>query len=292
MKKFIIGAAVAALGVVGLAAPASATTQVKAEICHNGHTIEVNIAAVGGAQDTGHGLLTLTNIDVIGNSTSADAAFVAHIGPGGHTVDSLVRVFLKHGNDEDNLWVADNQACTGPSGPPGDPGPEGPQGPEGPAGPQGPAGESGAPGEPGPAGPAGPKGDSGPPGPSGANGRDGSDGADGLTPTVLCFPGHGLGFTFNPSAQLPDGAHILGEGARCPLVGPAGAAGPAGGTTTVTTAPPAPAPQPSSGELPRTGSGDWLLWVGLALVVSGAAAWGIGTMLRNRSVDLDENISL
>lgn len=276
MKRFIIGAAIAALAVVGFAPTASATqpenppVQVKVDICHNGHVVPVNINAVATAQDTGHGLLTLSPNLATPNPIDVNIVFVAHVEGLGHLTDSVLRVYLKHGNDETDLFVAAG-ACPGPEGPPGTPGEPGPQGPAGPAGPTGPAGPSG------------------PPGPSGANGRDGSDGADGLTPTVLCFPGHGLGFTFNRNAELPTGSFILAEGARCPLVGPAGAAGPAGpagGTTTVTTAAPA-APQPASGELPRTGSGDWLLWVGLALLVSGASALVIGKFIRTGAVEVE-----
>lgn len=283
MKRFIIGAAIAALAVVGFAPTASATNgltfppsdenvKIKVEICHwaNGNlsTPTPNISAVLTSQDTGHGLLTLT-------ATGSLGSFVPHNTPG-HEQDSILRIYLKKGNDEVNLYTA-AAACPGP------------EGPEGPPGEDGEDGEDGEPGPAGPQGPAGPAGPSGPPGPSGANGRDGSDGADGLTPTVLCFPGHGLGFTFNRNAELPTGSFILAEGARCPLVGPAGAAGPAGpagGTTTVTTAAPA-APQPASGELPRTGSGDWLLWAGLALLVSGASALVIGKFIRTGAVEVE-----
>jgi len=242
-------------------------------ICHwaNGHphAISISVNAVNG-EDTGHGLLA--NVDLIAGTATLDS----HDTPG-HEQDSFLHFGkeLKN-NDVDDDELTDDEKCGDlvPPAPPGPPGPPGPAGPQGPAGPAGP---------------------SGPPGPSGANGRDGSDGADGLTPTVLCFPGHGLGFTFNRNAELPTGSFILAEGARCPLVGPAGAAGPAGpagGTTTVTTAAPA-APQPASGELPRTGSGDWLLWVGLGLLVSGLTAWGMGTMLRRQAAgSIDENITL
>ena len=298
MKRFIIGAAIAALAVGGFAAPATATNDgppqielpngyhLKAEICHNGHSIEVSINATQ-TQDTGHGELTLANLDtsfvvVPTGQVSADASFVKHEGPGGHENDALLRVYLKKGNNEYNLDVL-AAACPGLPGEPGEPGPAGPPGPQGPAGPAGPAGPQG------PAGPSGAPGQQGPAGTSGVNGQ---------TPTVICFPGVGVGFLFNHKAgdKLPDGSHILASGAICPLAGaagPAGPAGPAGGTTTVTTAPPAAQPQPSSGELPRTGAGDWLLWVGLALLVSGTVAWGMGNMLRRRAAgNLDENVTL
>lgn len=147
---------------------------------------------------------------------------------------------------------------------------------------------------PGPDPVPGPEGPQGPQGPAGNNGEDGEDG---LTPTILCFPGAGLGYTFNPEGQLPDGSFILAEGAICPLVGadgadgpqgpigltgpqgPAGAngavgatgpAGTAGSTIVVESAPVAPpaAPQPTA--LPRTGVGTGLgMFAAMAILLGG-----------------------
>lgn len=270
-KRIFLGAAVAALAVAGFAAPASATDNgwhLKTDICHNGTVVPVNINAVKDAQDTGHGLLTLDNDEDV-------VSFVAHVEGNGHATDSILRVYWKKGNNEQNTWVS-------PTGCNGGPGPEGPPGEDG---------EDGEPGPPGPEGPAGPKGDSGPPGPSGANGRDGSDGADGLTPTILCFPGVGLGYTFNPTAELPTGSHTLAQGAICPLngaAGPQGVAGPAGPEGSATAAPvDAPAPVEQPAELPKTGAGEVLMWIALVLMVSGLAAWGISKMI-SPSVDTEE----
>lgn len=45
--------------------------------------------------------------------------------------------------------------------------------------------------------------------------------------------------------------------------------------------------------LPRTGAGSWLLWVGLAVLVSGLASWGMGTYLRRQAAgNMDDNITL
>lgn len=291
MKKFLIAAAVGALALVGLATPASATTldpvpngwSLKAEVCHNGHSIEVNVAAVSGSQDTGHGLITFSALDLIGQSWSASLTYVAPNSGVGHNSDALLRVFAKHGNDEVNLKVLAD-SCPGPEGPTGPQGPKGDKGEKGDKGDTGPAGPAGP---QGPAGPAGPGGE-GSVGPAGPAGPAGSNGTNGLTPTVLCFPNVGLGYTFNPNGQLPTGAFVLGEGAICPLngaagvagpVGPAGPAGAAGGesTTTTTTAPVA-APV---GELPHTGSNTTLALIGAALLLMGAAAFGVRRFVTN-----------
>lgn len=266
MKKVLIGAAVAALALVGVAAPAQATQpeegEHKVSICHwangNPHVINIDVAGLGGHFVLGE------------DSTPEPGTEVVREDVPGHAEDYIIAYGKKKDLTNEQIDACENQDL------PENPGPEGPQGPVGPAGPAGP---------------------SGPPGPSGANGRDGSDGADGLTPRVLCFPGHGLGFTFNLNAELPTGSFVLAEGARCPLVGPAGVAGPqgaAGATTTVTTAAPtpaAPAPQPASGELPRTGNGDWLWIAGLLLLGSGAVALLLGKALGSRSM-VDEDVSL
>lgn len=238
MKKVIIGAAVAALALVGLAAPADATQQEKVTICHRTNS------------DTNPYVLITVN----GNAVDGE-------GKNDHT---------HHVVDEQHERADIIPAPLDDSEEPFCPGPEPVPGPEGPAGPQGPAGPSG------------------PPGPSGANGRDGSDGADGLTPTILCFPGVGLGYTFNPNAELPTGSHKLGDGAICPLNGAAGPQGvvgpqgPAGEVVNVTTTTaPAATPQPAStpGELPKTGAGEVLMWIALMLIATGLVSWGIAKAL-------------
>lgn len=259
-----MGAAIAALAVGGFAAPASATNN-KVTICHRTASdsnpyvlITVNENAVDGEGQNDH-----THHVVDANHTRAD------IIPAPHELVGDEKIYFCPGP-------------TGPEGPPGEDGEDGEDGDPGPAGSPGPQGPAG------PAGPAGPKGDSGPPGPSGANGRDGSDGADGLTPTVLCFPGVGLGFTFNPTAELPTGSHILAQGAICPLngaAGPQGVAGPQGPAGEVvnvtTTTAPAATPQPAStpGELPKTGAGEVLMWIALMLIATGLVTWGIAKAL-------------
>lgn len=267
MKRFLIGTAVAALALMGLAPAVSADNDhVKVTICHwaNGHphAISISINATAG-EDIGHGLLTpLTGVDT---DTIADdtATFVPHSDPPGHEQDSFLHFGkeLKN-NDVDDDELTDDEKCsdlednTGPGGPAG---PTGPAGPEGPRGLQGPAG------------------------------ANGDDGQDAEFATILCFPGVGLGFTFEPESKLPDGSFILGEGAICPLaggVGPAGVAGPSGpagvvtSSTAVTTAAPVPASAPA--ELPRTGFGSTLLWIGLAILVSGLASVGLSKSLKLR----------
>lgn len=242
MKRIIIGAAIAALGVVGFVVPAAATQQEKVTICHRTNS------------DTNPYVLITVN----GNAVDGE-------GKNDHT---------HHVVDEQHERADIIPAPLDDSEEPFCPGPELPEGP------------------PGPEGPAGP---SGPPGPSGANGRDGSDGADGLTPTILCFPGVGLGYTFNPNAELPTGSHKLADGAICPLngaagvAGPAGPQGPAGSVVEVTTTTaPAAAPAPVSGpaELPHTGNGD-LLWLGLVALLGGSLAWGVSRMI---GPDVEEEV--
>lgn len=75
---------------------------IKVEICHwaSGNISEpdVNINAVLDAQDTGHGLLTLT-------ATGSLGSFVAHTETGGHEKDVIARIYLKHGNSEKTLYA-------------------------------------------------------------------------------------------------------------------------------------------------------------------------------------------
>lgn len=269
--KRIMSALLLIGGLIVAGAPAAhaTTSQAKAEICHNGHSIEVSLNAVA-SQDTGHGILVLANVDFEGNSWDADfVSFTAHVGPGGHANDSVLRVFKKTGNNEDNLFVLAD-ACAGP---------EGPTGPQGPAGPAGPKGEPGDPGH-----------------------------SPELTILCFPGVGLGVLVDYDGESQLPDGAHILAEGEVCPLAGedgtdgvdgvdgidgtnglngvdgvagpsgPAGLAGPAGpaGATTVTEAPTttttAPAaPAAPTGDLPRTGGNIGLAFAALALIVAGGA---------------------
>lgn len=234
MKKGIIGAAIAALGVVGIVVPASATPQEKVTICHRTNS------------DSNPYVLITVNGNAVDGEGKNDHTH--------HVVDEQhERADIIPAPVDDS----DEPFCPGPEVVPG---PEGPEGPAGPAGPQGPAG------------------------PSGADGRDGSDGADGLTPTILCFPGVGLGYTFDPTDELPTGSHTLAEGAICPLngaagpqglqgiAGPSGPAGPAGEVVTTTTAPAAPAPVSSPGELAHTGNNDWIWITGLVILGLGLAA--------------------
>lgn len=177
--KRIMSALLLIGGLIVADAPAAhaTTSQAKAEICHNGHSIEVSLNAVA-SQDTDHGILVLANVDFEGNSWDADfVSFTAHVGPGGHANDSVLRVFKKTGNNEDNLFVLAD-ACAGPEGPTGPQGPAGPQGPQGPAGPAGPQGPSGPAGENGQTGEQGP---AGPQGPAGENGRNGK------SPIMVCL---------------------------------------------------------------------------------------------------------
>lgn len=308
MKKLLsIGILTGAM-ILGVAAPAYATAQLKVDICHNGHSIPVNANATSSVQDVGHGMLDL-------DSNENVQSFVPH-NANGHNTDTILRVYWKEGNDEDNTWVNPNQFCSapGPQGPPGEDGEDGedgepgPQGPPGPAGPPGQDGDDGAPGPQGPAGPAGPPGadgqdgedgEDGAPGPAGPtgpqgprglqgpNGANGDDGQDAEFATILCFPGNGLGFTFNPEAQLPDGSFILGEGAICPLkgapgvagpegaAGPQGPAGPAGSAATTTTT----APAPTEDELAHTGWGAVLLWMALLAIAMGGVSILIGKFI-------------
>lgn len=261
IKKFLIGTAVAALALMGLAPAVSATQEghVKVTICHwaNGHphAISISVSAVEGV-DTGHGLLTNINLE------ADTATLTAHDTPG-HEQDSFLHFGkeLKN-NDVDDDELTDDEKCSDLED---NTGPEGPAGPAGPAGPEGPRGLQG---------------------PAGANGDDGQNAE---FATILCFPGVGLGFTFEPEKPLPDRSFILAQGAVCPLAGGAGVAGPVGpagadgavtSSTTVTTAAPAPASAPA--ELPRTGFGSTLLWIGLALLLSGLASVGLGKSLKLR----------
>ena len=89
--------------------PLPPNINLKVDLCHNGTVVPVNINAVAGAQDTGHGLLTL---DIFGKVT----AFVAHTEGGGHAVDTVLRVYLKHGNQELDLDV-EAGSCADPFDP-------------------------------------------------------------------------------------------------------------------------------------------------------------------------------
>lgn len=159
--------------------------------------------------------------------------------------------------------------CPGPELPPGPEGPEGPEGPQGPTGPEGPAG---------PEGPTGPS------------------GSAAAQPTILCFPGLGIGYTFSPpGTQLPDLSYVLGDGAICPLAGPAGTngangekgdageTGPAGqdgvagvGTATENATPPVSTPDPEPAPVDEIAFGGahsgLLAAAGLALVLLGLGA--------------------
>lgn len=93
--------------------PTSEDINVKATICHwaSGNLSEpsVSLSAVSDPQDTGHGMLTLT----AGGSLDS---FVAHVGTGGHEFDSIERIYLKKGNVELDLYVAEG-GCTPPEEP-------------------------------------------------------------------------------------------------------------------------------------------------------------------------------
>lgn len=87
--------------------PSSENVHLKTTICHwaNGNLSEpsVSINAVDDPQDTGHGMLTLTNAGSL-------ASFVAHVDPPGHTGDAIIDIYLKHDNDVVYLYQG-NTLC-------------------------------------------------------------------------------------------------------------------------------------------------------------------------------------
>lgn len=277
--KQLLAAGLLVSGIVLVASPAIATgptPHLKTDICHNGTVVPVSINATSSVQDVGHGLLDLDSDEEVQSFTPHNA--------NGHAVDSILRVYWKAGNNESNTWVNPNQQCSapGPQGPPGNPGQDGEDGEDG---------------------------------TNGEDGKDGEDGDDGLTPLGVCTgnPG-GVYFVYDREAELPVGHFFTtpqtpcygppgasGEGTVGPAgpTGPAGTAGkdgvngtngvdgavglqgPAGSVTETVAAPSTLQLSTAPVELPRTGLGDTLLWLGMALVVGGG---GLYLVVRKRSI--------
>ena len=77
----------------------------KLDICHNNHIIPVSVHAAGSVE-TGHGLYDpVTHV------------FTARVDAPGHDGDTLVRAYLKAGNEEIVLYTNPNNSCTGVKSP-------------------------------------------------------------------------------------------------------------------------------------------------------------------------------